>query len=316
MSRLFPLHPEAKKHRIAMLRRRLSLLLILSFLGLLLLVYIGIRFSGTWLIKGRTVNHIPWVAVLDGQSAGMERTDFAVKLLTTGQADSVVVLGKRVFRDRFNSDFYIEDMQRQGSIDLTKLFLIRHDDNSSMDEAYSLIPALKVRGVDSVLLLTSEAATRRVDKIFNRLAGGSPVFITMGIKDPLYNPRTWIHNRESRKIWIKEWASYLVSFYELAFVKPIVPIKDKPYPLDVAASALKQEEVLTPIAAELSSSSAISSSSSEESSASSSSKAEKVSEKKPEKSEKTVDKKEKSKSSGATAEKKTTSKKDSKKESK
>lgn len=305
-----------------MLRRRLSLLFILSFIGLLLLAYIGIRFSGTWLIKSKTVDHVPWIAVLDGQSAGMERTDFAVKMLTSAQADSVVVLGKRVFRDRFNSDFYVEDMQRQGSLDLTRLFLIRHDDNSSMDEAYSLIPALKVRGVDSVLLLTSEAATRRVDKIFNRLAGGSPVFITMGIKDPLYNPRTWIHNRESRKIWLKEWASYLVSFYELAFVKPIVPIKDKPYPLDAAGSALKQEEVLTPIEAVLSSSSALPSSSSEESVISSSSKAEKTekvvneSEKKPEKTEKIVDKKEKPKSSAATPEKKKDSKKDSKKESK
>lgn len=288
-----------------MLRRRLSLLFLLSFIGLLLLAYIGIRFSGTWLIKSKTVDHVPWIAVLDGQSAGMERTDFAVKMLSSAQADSVVVLGKRVFRDRFNSDFYVEDMQRQGSLDLNSLFLIRHDDNSSMDEAYSLIPALKVRGVDSVLLLTSEAATRRVDKIFNRLAGGSPVFITMGIKDPLYNPRTWIHNRESRKIWLKEWASYLVSFYELAFVKPIVPIKDKPYPLDAAGSALKQEEVLTPIEAVLSSSSSLPSSSSEESIVSSSSKA-----------EKSADKKEVAKSSAATSEKKKDPKKDSKKEPK
>lgn len=241
------MHPEAKKRRLVLLRRRMSVFLVMVVVVLIILGYIGVRFSGKWLVLNQPFEHVDWAVVLDGQSADLERTDYAVDLLLAQKVDSVVVLGRRVFRDRSNADFYWEDMQRQGDVDMGRVLLLRHNDNSSIEEAGSIIPALKLRDADTVLLITRGAASRRVNRIFNHLSGGSPVFITTNLEDPYYNARTWIHHRESRKVWIKEWASYLASFVELVFMRPLEPIPGKPYPLERAAASRKVEEILLPI---------------------------------------------------------------------
>lgn len=248
MSRLFPIHPEAKKRKEARLRQRLAFSSLLILIAFIVFVYVGVRFTGSWIVLGTPFQHVPWVAVLDGQSANMERTDFAVELLQQGKADSVIVLGRRVLRDRSFADFYLEDMQKQGSVDLSRIFLLRHDDNSTMEEAESLIPILKQRGIDTVLLVTSPQATRRAKRIFEKMSGKGIVFLTTVISDPYYDSRTWIHQRNSRKVWLKEWASYLVSFFDLAFIKPVEPISGKPYLLEPALSSVKTSaDELAPI---------------------------------------------------------------------
>ncbi len=263
MSRLFPIHPEAKKRKEARLRQRLAFSFLFVLIVFIAIVYVGIRFTGGWLVFETPFQHATWVAVLDGQSANMERTDLALELLQQGRADSVIILGRRVFRERSFADFYLEDMQKQGSVDLSRVFLLRHDDNSTMEEAESLIPILKQRGVDSVLLITSPQATRRAKRIFEKMSGKGIVFLTTVISDPYYNSRTWIHHRNSRKVWLTEWASYLVSFFDLAFIKQVEPISGKPYLLEPALSTIKTSaEELVPIEVQASSSQDGSSSSS------------------------------------------------------
>lgn len=199
--------------------------------------YIVLTKSGQWLVQDDEFDHVSWVVILDGQSADMERSNYAIDLVAEGRVDSVVILGRRVLRDRSNAEFYAEDFIQHSSIDSNALFLARHDDPSTISEAFTIIPWLKSRKADTVLVLTTAAATKRVANIFQSLAGESPVFLTKDIQHYLYDAETWYINRESRKNWLREWAALFYSKFELngdtltendsAYFAPIRSLKEE-----------------------------------------------------------------------------------------
>lgn len=188
---------------------------LLILLVIAVLTYAIFEKSGHWLVQDDNFEHVKWVAILDGQSADLERSDFAANLLNEGQADSVLILGRRVYRDRSNSEYYADDFMKLGSFDSNAVFLVPHNDPSTISEAYSLIPWLKKHNADTVLLLTSAASTYRVKRIFQKLSGNSPVYITKDIHHVTYNPNCWYSNRESRKDWLRGWAALFVSYFDL-----------------------------------------------------------------------------------------------------
>jgi len=198
-------------------RRRFHIGVILGvlFLILLLFVYLFIGRSGYWLVDDDSFEHVSWVAILDGQTADMERSDYTLKIMKEGKADSVLILGRRVFRDKNNADYYADDFMRSGNIDSGRVFLFRHNDPSTLEEALSIVPWFKSKNVDTVLLITSAAASNRAKHIFTTLAGEKPVFITVDIQHYLYNSKNWFFERESRKIWLREWFALFNSYYDL-----------------------------------------------------------------------------------------------------
>jgi len=198
-------------------RRRFHIGVILGvlFLILLLFVYLFIGRSGYWLVDDDSFEHVSWVAILDGQTADMERSDYTLKIMEEGKADSVLILGRRVFRDKNNADYYAYDFMRSGNIDSGRVFLFRHNDPSTLEEALSIVPWFKSKNVDTVLLITSAAASNRAKHIFTTLAGEKPVFITVDIQHYLYNSKNWFFERESRKIWLREWFALFNSYYDL-----------------------------------------------------------------------------------------------------
>ncbi len=187
----------------------------LILLAIAIITYIIFEKSGHWLVQDDNFEHVKWVAILDGQSADLERSDFAANLLNEGQADSVLILGRRVYRDRSNSEYYADDFMKLGAFDSNAVFLVPHNDPSTISEAYSLVPWLKKHNADTVLLLTSAASTYRVKRIFQKLSGNSPVYITKDIHHVTYNPNCWYSNRESRKDWLRGWAALFVSYFDL-----------------------------------------------------------------------------------------------------
>ena len=106
----------------------------------LALVYIAIEKSGHWLVIDDDFEHATWAVILDGQSANMERNDYVADLLAERKVDSVLILGRRVYRDKSNVDFYAEDFMRLGKFDPATIFLVRHDDPSTLSEACTIIP--------------------------------------------------------------------------------------------------------------------------------------------------------------------------------
>lgn len=181
------------------------------------LLYVLISYSGRWLVRDDSFGHVSWVVILDGQSGDLERSDFAANLIREGRADSLLVLGRRVFRDRNNADFYAEDLEMVCGVDAGRLFVFRHDDPSTLEEAVSTIPWIKRRTAanDTVLLVTGAPATRRAAFIFNKLSGGHPVFVTADMHNWRYNADSWIFERESRKNWLREWAAIFNAKWEL-----------------------------------------------------------------------------------------------------
>lgn len=196
-------------------RKKLFGILAIAFIFLVVVFYVTVAKSGYWLVQNDEFTHVKWAVLLDGQTADLERDDFAAKLMSEGKIDSIVILGRRVYRDKSNADFYAEDFMRLGMFDSSAVFLARHDDPSTISEAYTIIPWLKNRKADTVLLLTSAAATHRVANLFKELAGERPVFLTADIHHYLYDANTWYINRESRKSWLREWAALLYSKFEL-----------------------------------------------------------------------------------------------------
>lgn len=225
--------------------RKFFITLFIFFALIVVLLYITIACSGHWLVQDDNFKHAKWAVILDGQSADLERNDYVANLFSKGQVDSVLILGRRVFRDRSNADFYAEDFMAHENFDSNAVFVVRHNDPSTIEEAQTIIPWLKARKADTVLLVTSPQATRRAALLFSKLSGETPVYQVVNIGEYLFNPDSWIFNRESRKIWLRETAALVNAYYDL-WGSSILSKEDyrSLYPIQSLAEEHKSEPVI------------------------------------------------------------------------
>lgn len=230
MSKL-PTKKQIKKKKIILS----AIILVVSFA--IVAFYLIMTQSGHWLVDDDEFDHATWAVILDGQSADMERSNFAADLLANGKVDSVLILGRRVFRNRSNAEFYLDDFMRLGNFDSNTVFIGRHDDPSTIAEAVTIIPWLKKHKADTVLLITGSASTYRVKNIFKTLSGETPIYLTKDIHHYFYNADSWYTSRESRKEWLRGWAALFASYVDMLpatplsaadsfYYKPIVSAKE------------------------------------------------------------------------------------------
>ena len=208
-----------------------------AFVLMVIVFYMIMTHSGHWLVDDDEFEHVKWAVVLDGQSADMERIDLAADLVACGKVDSVLILGRRILRTRSNAEFYLEDFLRLGQFDSNAVFIARHDDPSTIGEAFTIVPWLKKHNADTVLLITGAAATHRVKRIFQTLSGDTPIYLTTDVHHYQYNADSWYSSRESRKEWLRNWLSLAASYFDLLptgiltaadsfYYKPIVSAKE------------------------------------------------------------------------------------------
>ena len=114
-------HPTKKQVQKKKLAVSIS---ITVFILAVIAFYTVITQSGHWLVDDDEFDHVNWVVILDGQSADMERSDFAAGLLANNKADSVLILGRRIFRNRTNAEFYLDDFMKLGDTGFFKLHKI------------------------------------------------------------------------------------------------------------------------------------------------------------------------------------------------
>lgn len=221
--------------------KRLSILAIIFVLTAAAL-YTIITYSGHWLVEDDDFDHVSWIVMLDGQSADLERNDFAAKLLKDGKADSLLILGRRCLRNRNNAEFYVDDFMGLGTFDSSAIFIAPHDDASTVGEAYTIIPWLKAHKADTVLLLTSASATHRVKRIFTELSGNKPVFLTTDIHHYQFNADSWHTNRESRKNWIREWLALAQSYIDLWDAGVLTAADSTYYKSITSLTSIKQQK--------------------------------------------------------------------------
>lgn len=204
-----------KDRNVRKSHKKLFGILGIAFVLLVALFYVTVAKSGHWLVNDSEFDHVKWAVILDGQTADLERNDFVADLLAQGKIDSVMVLGRRVFRDKSNADYYAEDFMSQGNFSKGSVFLVRHDDPSTISEASTIIPWIKRHKIDTVLLVTAAPATRRAVRIFTKLSGDSTVYLSADIHHHQYYADSWLFNRESRKNWLHEWAALANSVLDL-----------------------------------------------------------------------------------------------------
>lgn len=204
-----------KERNIRKSHKKLFGILGIAFVFLVALFYIAVAKSGHWLVNDSEFDHVKWAVILDGQTADLERNDFVADLLAQGKIDSVMILGRRVYRDKSNADYYAEDFMGLGNFDKSTVFLVRHDDPSTISEATTIIPWIKRHKIDSILLVTAAPATRRAVRIFTRLSGDSTIYLSADIHHHQYYADSWLFNRESRKNWLHEWAALANSVLDL-----------------------------------------------------------------------------------------------------
>ena len=226
MSRIFDNLKHLKKTQQRRQRLIYTLLAVL-LVFLILFFYWFISKSAFILVKNDTFEKVSWAVVLDGQGVALERSDYIKEQMLQHKVDSVVFLGRRVFKNKNNADFYVEEFLSDGKIDSGRVFLFHHNDPSTIEEARSLIPWLQQKNIDTVLLVTSAPATQRVHRIFSKLSGKTPVFITVDIQHYTFRAHRWIFERESRKEWLKGWLALLNSYIDLWGEKPIEVDKNK-----------------------------------------------------------------------------------------
>lgn len=201
--------------------RKLFIAITVLFILMVIAIYVIITQSGRWIVEDDKFDHVKWAVILDGQTADLERNEFTANLMAQGKIDSVVILGRRVYRNRSNAEFYAEDFMTLGHFDSNAVFIARHDDPSTISEAFTIIPWLKSRNADTVLLVTASQASKRAATLFRKLSGDKPVYLTANIRHHEFNPDSWFFGRESRKFWLREWAAYVYAYFDLMGTKEL-----------------------------------------------------------------------------------------------
>lgn len=204
-----------------------------AVLALCISFYFLVRFSAFWLIANDEYDHVDYVLVMDGQGPDMVRSEYALELLEKGKADTIVLSGRRVYRNQFNSEFYRDEMLAMGDYNPSQILTIHHDDASSLEEAKTAIPYFMVRKADTVLVITASMASARVASIFQALTPEEgPVFIAtdMEFKD-FIQPENWMTFREGKKQWLLEMLKRLYTYWEILGSEPVSLIPGKKYRL-------------------------------------------------------------------------------------
>lgn len=215
------LHPGIAHQRKKNMRNKKPLLLSALFFLALLVFYFMVRFSGTWLVSYDELQHTPWLLVLDGQGPDMERTDYALRLLDSGLTDTILVSGRRTFKNFNNADFYRREMLLQGNYNPEQILVFHHDDASTLEEAKSIIPALIDRGVDSLTIITAPLASARALHIFRHLAGEDISYIQAANDFDFIHADNWMTHREGKALWITQILGRLYTFWELWGQNPL-----------------------------------------------------------------------------------------------
>lgn len=144
--------------------------------------------------------HARWTLVLDGWVPQGERVAKGLELARSGQTDSVLISGSRIAPDLWASTFQVRAQKIEPTLQ-RRVAELRHDATSTLQEAQAATAFFRSRGVDTVLLVTSDYHTDRAASIFARVAGGDPVYLAVPAVESRFAGE-W--DRERSKTWLLE----------------------------------------------------------------------------------------------------------------
>jgi uncharacterized SAM-binding protein YcdF (DUF218 family) len=167
-------------------------------------VPMGLKALGAALITDDPLHPADAILVLAGGTREGDRVRHAVGLFKRGLAPLLVMSGTPMgFRT------HEADVMRQHAVFLgvppDRILAVKHDSDSTREEADVMVPVLKGRGLKDVILVTSNYHTARAKRIFERAAGpDGPHFRASPATDGLYDPEEWWMRRRYAKTFVYE----------------------------------------------------------------------------------------------------------------
>jgi len=177
---------------------------VLSLVVLPFAVSMGLNALGAALITDDPLHPADAILVLGGESREGDRVQHAVKLFKRGLAPLLVLSGTPMgFRTH-----EAEVMQRHAEflgVPPARILIVKHDADSTREEAGVVVPTLKRRGLKEVILVTSNYHTARAKRIFERAAGlHGPHFLASPVNDGLFEADGWWKRRRFAKTFVYE----------------------------------------------------------------------------------------------------------------
>ncbi|HEV8540601.1 MAG TPA: YdcF family protein [Nitrospiraceae bacterium] len=176
----------------------------LVLLSIMLAAPIGLEALGRALIADDPLHQADAILVLSGESRKGDRVQRAVDLYKQGLAPLLVLSGTPAgFRTH-----EAEIMQRHAEylgVPSDHILTVKHDADSTKEEAEAVVPILKAKGLKEVILVTSNYHTGRAKRIFAKAAGpAGPRFLASPTDDGLFNPDGWWMRRRHAKTFFFE----------------------------------------------------------------------------------------------------------------
>jgi uncharacterized SAM-binding protein YcdF (DUF218 family) len=144
------------------------------------------------------------ILVLGGETREGDRVAHAVQLYKRGLAPLLVVSGTPMgFRTH-----EAEVMQRHAEflgVPAERILAVKHNADSTREEAGIVVPVLQGRGLKEVILVTSNYHTARAKRIFTKAAGSSgPTFLASPVEEENFTPEGWWRKRRHAKTFVYE----------------------------------------------------------------------------------------------------------------
>ena len=180
------------------------LVAVLILIVLAFAVPMGLNALGAALITDDPLHPADAILVLGGESREGDRVRHAVKLLKRGLAPLLVLSGTPLGFRTHEADVMRRHAEFLG-VPPARILIVKHDSDSTREEAGVVVPILKRRGLKEVILVTSNYHTARAKRIFERATGPySPHFLASPVDDGQFEPDGWWLRRRYAKTFVYE----------------------------------------------------------------------------------------------------------------
>jgi uncharacterized SAM-binding protein YcdF (DUF218 family) len=167
-------------------------------------VPMGLNALGAALITGDLLHPADAILVLGGESREGDRVQHAVALFKRGLAPLLVLSGTPLGFRTHEADVMRRHAEYLG-VPSARILIVKHDSDSTKEEAGVVVPILKRRGLKDVILVTANHHTARAKRIFERAAGPhGPHFLASPVNDGLFEPDGWWMRRRYAKTFVYE----------------------------------------------------------------------------------------------------------------
>jgi len=177
---------------------------VLILVALAFAVPMGLNALGAALIENDPLHPADAILVLAGDSREGDRVRHAVGLFKRGLAPLLVLSGTPMGFRTHEADVMRRHAEFLG-VPSSRILAVRHNTDSTKEEAGVVVPTLKRRGLKNVILVTSNYHTARAKRIFERAGGPySPHFLASPVNDGLFEPEGWWMRRRYAKTFVYE----------------------------------------------------------------------------------------------------------------